>query len=471
MSSSTSSNIVSDDLVVKDVYHKQKIFYQNAKSISLEDRIKNLTKLKNALTTYENELFAALRLDLHKSAIETYATEIGFLKSEITHTIKNLSNWVLPQRVRTNFINWPASSWTYPSPRGQVLIIGTWNYPVQLSLAPLVGALAAGNTIILKLSELAPHTAKILTHLIQQTFLSTHVYAITGDAAVTQSLLELKWDYIFFTGSTHVGKIIYQAAAKNLTPVTLELGGKSPCIVTKECNLQKSARKIVWGKFTNAGQTCVAPDYLFIEQEIYAPMLQALKEEIHKLYGLNPIESMEYGRIINQSHYERLKNLAQKSGYTLKATEFNDQERFIAPIILENLDLQNSAIMQEEIFGPLLPCFSFTDLNIVMSYIQSHPKPLALYYFGPESEQLETVLEKISFGGGCVNEVMMHLSNPNLPFGGVGESGIGAYHGKTSFKIFSHYKSILKQKSWFDLPLRYPPFPKNILKWLKLLLR
>ncbi|MEH7114841.1 aldehyde dehydrogenase [Neobacillus niacini] len=445
----------------------QRDFFQSGKSKELSFRIKALTSLGNLIRSHETELMAALKKDLNKSNFDTYITEMGILLEEIRFTLKHIKDWTQPRKVKTTFTQMGSKSYIYSEPYGVVLIISPWNYPLQLAIAPLIGAIAAGNCAILKPSELTPETSKLMAELISKTFPPEYISVVQGDAEITQGLLEEKFDYIFFTGSVAVGKVIMEAAAKHLTPITLELGGKSPCIVHHDANLKFAAKRIAWGKFINAGQTCVAPDYLYVHRDIKDEFLRVLIESIKELYA-EIVKNGEFTRIVSERHFNRVASLLT-SGEILHGGKNSIDNLTIEPTLLGGITWDD-AIMKEEIFGPILPILDYNDERTMINKINEHPKPLALYIFSENKEFQATILNSVSFGGGCINDTVMHLSSPYLPFGGVGESGIGAYHGRGSFDVFSHQKSILKQTTTFDLPFRYPN-RKDALKQIKFFIK
>ncbi len=429
-----------------------------------------LTRLLETIIVHENEIISALKADFNKPEFEAVVTETSYVISDLKHTIKNLSRWAKPKRAFPFIVNIPSSDYIYKEPYGKVLIISPWNYPFQLALCPLIAAVAAGNQILLKPSELTPNTAAIIQKIISKVFSINHVEVIQGDASVATQLLEQRWDYIFFTGSVAVGKIVAKAAAQHLTPVTLELGGKNPCIVDETANLQIAAKRIVWGKFINAGQTCIAPDYILVHQKSKAQFIQYLKEEITHAYGDNPEISPDYARIINAKNWTRLIGMLE-SDKVIFGGKYNSETNYLAPTLIEENNL-DSLIMQDEIFGPLLPIVTYNNESEIDTIIAKYEKPLALYVFSERNIFCDTIISKHSFGGGCINDTMVHFSNNKLPFGGVGHSGIGAYHGQLSFDIFSHHKAVVKKATWIDLPLRYAPYKgkltivKKILNWL-----
>lgn len=422
-----------------------------------------LEKLKELILQNEELLYKAIDKDFGKSKFDTFTTEISFVLKDIDYYLKNLKSLSKPKKVSTNLANQIGKSRIYPEPLGCVLVIGAWNYPYQLSLSPLVAALAAGNCCILKPSEIAENTMQAMARIINGNFPSDYLYVYEGGIDETTELLRLKFDKIFFTGSSKVGKIIYKAAAENLTPVTLELGGKSPAIITKDANLEVSAKRIIWGKFLNAGQTCVAPDYLLIEESVLEQFLEMLRKYIKEFkYEL---DSQQYTRIINQKNFQRLVQLINKDKIYFGGN-YNKEKYYIEPTILTNVNWQD-AVMQEEIFGPILPVLSFTSFNQILLTISDLEKPLAAYLFTDNSEEKEAFKQKISFGGGCINDVIMHLSNDHLPFGGVGNSGMGHYHGRYGFETFSHQKSILERVTWGEPNIKYPPYSDKKLSWIK----
>ena len=429
-----------------------------------------LKRLLNAIIVHEDEIVSALKADFHKPEFETVVTETSYVISDLKHTIKNLSRWAKPKRVFPFVVNIPSSDYIYKEPYGKVLVISPWNYPFQLALCPVIAAVAAGNQVVLKPSELTPNTAEIIQKIIAKVFSINQVEVIQGDASVATQLLSQRWDYIFFTGSVAVGKIVAKAAAQHLTPVTLELGGKNPCIVDETANLKIAAKRIVWGKFINAGQTCIAPDYILVHQKSKAQFIQYLKEEITQAYGDNPEISPDYARIINAKNWTRLVEMIE-SDKVIFGGKFNSETNYLAPTLIEENNL-DSLIMQDEIFGPLLPIVTYYNESEIDTIIAKYEKPLALYVFSERNIFCDEIISKHSFGGGCINDTMVHFSNNKLPFVGVGHSGIGAYHGQLSFDVFSHHKAVVKKATWIDLPLRYAPYKgkltivKKILNWL-----
>jgi aldehyde dehydrogenase (NAD+) len=428
---------------------------------SIGERILKLQDLMAKIRHHEALILESLKSDLGKGDFESFVTEVGFIIEEIKFTVKNLKRWAKPKRVPTPITTFPGVSYVKPEPFGVVLVISPWNYPFQLAVGPLLGAIAAGNKVVLKPSEYAPHTASALRTLLSDVFTEEEVLVVEGGPEVTQELLASKFDYIFFTGSTPIGKIVMEAAAKNLTPVTLELGGKSPCLIDESADLDIAAKRCVWGKFMNAGQTCVAPDYVLVPKKYQDEFVEKLKVHLKSFYG-SDIEQSDYSRIINERHYKRLIELA---GEHLGPCD--GKSKFIAPVIIKDSKWTDT-VMEEEIFGPILPVIPYEDQTAAIQEILHRPKPLAFYVFSSDVEKGREIMDRVSFGGGCLNDTLVHLSNPHLPFGGVGASGMGSYHGEGSFKTFSHFKAILEQSTKVDIPMRYPPYGKK-LRWLKFL--
>lgn len=453
---------------IQKIVENQQRFYQSGVTRQLSVRISALKRLKTVLMKNEQQLTAALKVDLNKSAYETYASEIGIVLSEISFAIKHLKKWMKPVKVKTPLTHMGSKSMIHSVPYGSALIIGPWNYPIQLILAPLVGAIAAGNCAVLKPSELTPQTAQVISDLIEETFPPDYIAVVQGDADTTQSLLAEPFDYMFFTGSVPVGKIVMEAAAQTLTPVTLELGGKSPCIVHADADLDLAAKRIAWGKFMNAGQTCVAPDYLYVHQSVKESFLKKLIQATQSLYGQNALENSEYTHIVNEKHFKRLKGYLSE-GKIVHGGHVDDSSLAIEPTILEKVDWADT-VMQEEIFGPIFPLIEYETLAEVMEGISKNPNPLSLYLFTQNQKIEDTIVQSVSFGGGCINDTIFHIISPYLPFGGVGSSGMGSYHGKASFDTFSHQKSIMTQTTRFDNPYRYPT-AKNGLQVLRRLLK
>jgi aldehyde dehydrogenase (NAD+) len=434
------------------------LYFHQGKTRSYDFRKQQLLRLKKVILEHEKDLQEALYKDLKKSPEESWITETGFLIAEINHTLKHLRQWMKPQKTGTNLLNFPSRSYIYKEPLGVVLIIGPWNYPLQLLFTPLIGAVAAGNCVVLKPSEFAPATAIVMERIIEQSFSKEYVLYVQGDGAVVVPALmkQYRFDHVFYTGSTHVGKLIYQNAAEKLVPVTLELGGKSPCVVESDANIQVSARRIAMTKFSNAGQMCVAPDYLLVHTSVKDAFIHALKSVLRQFYSDDPSTDYNFGKIINERQFNRLTGYLQ-SGKIIYGGRQDAATHYIEPTLLEDISL-NGAVMGEEIFGPVLPILSFSSFEEAKAIIDLNPNPLAFYVFTQSREQEEKWLQNISFGGGCVNNASWHLTNFNLPFGGRGNSGIGSYHGKFSFDVFSHQKGIMKTPTWFDPNIKYPSF-------------
>ena len=421
----------------------------------MEFRRAQLERLAGALQRHETALLSALQADLRKSPMQGYTTEIGLVQAEIRHTQKHLARWAAPQYRRTPWFVAPARGWVQSEPFGVALILGPWNYPIQLILAPLVSAIAAGNCVVLKPSELAPRTAEAITELIHDCYDAQLVTVVNGGAEVAEALLRERFDKIFFTGSTRVGQLVMAAAAKHLTPVTLELGGKCPAIVCADAPVELAARRIAWGKFMNAGQTCVAPDFVLVAREARDAFVAAMKKALHEFYGDDPARCEDYGRIVNRAHFERLVKYLH-DGKVVHGGAHDVKDLFIAPTILADVS-SDAAAMQEEIFGPILPVLTFDKLDDALALLRDRPTPLALYVFTRDRATEARVLADAPSGGVCVNDVVSHMIGTGLPFGGMGESGMGAYHGRTGFEAFSHQRAVLRRATWLDLPFRYPP--------------
>jgi len=450
--------------MMDNIVEKQHNFFREGQSRDVDFRKEQLRKLKNIFQQHEQEIFDALHADFKKPVFETYETELLLIYQEIDHFIKHLSGWTKPQKVSDSLINFPSKNYIHSQPYGISLIIGAWNYPIQLTIAPLLGSIAAGNCSILKPSELAPNSSSLLAGLINPNFDAGYLHVVEGDAEVTQSLLSQPLDHIFFTGSTRVGKIIMKGAAEQLTPVTLELGGKSPTIIDQTADLPLAAKRIAWGKFINAGQTCVSPDYVYLHESLKEQFCELMRQQINEFYGDDPSNSPDFARILNHKHFERLQKLIDPEKVRIGG-QTNPDDRYIAPTVMTDISWDDP-VMQEEIFGPVLPILTYDKLDEAITTIRSKPKPLALYLFSTDSSTQERIIREIPFGGGCINDTVTHLGNMDLPFGGVGQSGFGSYHGKQSFDTFSHQKSIMKKANWLDIPMRYPPYSGK-LKWLK----
>lgn len=445
---------------VSEIIRQQREYFRSGATRSYEFRKGELNRLKESLNLHQEKILGALHKDLGKPAFEGYVGEVGFILDEIKHTVKHLSSWMKPEKVSTPLLHFPATSRIYSEPLGTCLVIGPWNYPFQLVLSPLVGALAAGNCAVLKPSELAPETSKAIANFIKDTFDPKLVAVVEGGIEASTALLAERFDHIFFTGGFEVGRVVMSAAAKFLTPVTLELGGKSPCIVDSETQLEHTARRITWGKFFNAGQTCVAPDYLMVSEALKEPLIKAIRENVREFFGEDPSTSPDFGRIINERHFLRLTGLL-KDGKIVEGGKSDARSRYLSPTVLDDVKA-DSKIMADEIFGPLLPVLTYSSLDEAIEFVNDRPKPLALYFFSSNKANQDRVLERTSFGGGCINDTVIHLSNPNMPFGGVGTSGLGSYHGKFGFDTFSHKKGITHRSFLMDPKLRYPPYKDRL---------
>lgn len=448
---------------IPNLIQQQRAFFQTGRTQAIAFRLEQLQRLKQAILDRQEAILQAAKADLGRPAFEAYF-EIATL-AEINLALKQLRSWMKPQRVKTSIDQFPASAWIQPEPLGHVLIIGPWNYPFQLMMSPLVGAIAAGNCALLKPSEQAGATSQVVAELIANTFDPAYIAVVEGDVAVSQQLLAEKFDHIFFTGGTAVGRIVMTAAAKHLTPVTLELGGKSPCIVEPDCDLAQTAKRIAWGKFINAGQTCIAPDYLLVHRQIKSELVDLIKKYLIEFYGDNPATSPDYGRIIHQRHFDRLATFLDR-GQILIGGVLDRVNRYFAPTLIDGVDWTDP-IMQEEIFGPILPILSYDSLEEAIVRVNERPKPLALYFFSRDRQKQAQILQSTSSGGVCLNDTVMQVAVLSLPFGGVGESGMGSYHGKATFSVFSHYKSVLKKAFWFDLGWRYAPYTAQKLQQIK----
>lgn len=433
-------------------------------------RKETLKKLLYNIQKSEDLIVKALYDDFKKPEFEAVLTETNYVISDLKDTIKNIHKWAKRKRVFPSLLNFPSRDSIYKEPYGNVLVIAPWNYPFQLALCPLISAVAAGNRVVLKPSELTPHTSAIIAKIIEKTFHINHVEVFEGGVEISNKLLAQRWDYIFFTGSVAVGKVVAKAAAENLTPVTLELGGKNPCIVDETANLKLAAKRIVWGKFINAGQTCIAPDYVLVQKNMKVNFITFLIEEIIKAYGKKMEKSPDFARIINTKNWLRLANMIE-SEKVIFGAETDANKLYISPTLLEEPAL-DSAVMKEEIFGPILPILTYETEADIENIVSRYEKPLSFYIFSENKSFAKKLIQTYSFGGGCINDTVVHFSNKRLPFGGVGHSGIGAYHGQLSFDIFSHHKAIVKKANWLDLPMRYAPYKdklgpiKRILSWI-----
>lgn len=448
----------------RQIIAQQRFFFESGSTKSISFRKNQLIQLRQVIEKNEKRLVEAIYSDFRKSEYDIFSTELGMLYMDIKYTLSNLDKWTRRKRVKTNLINFPAKSYLYPEPLGNVLVIGAWNYPCLLSLAPAIAAISAGNTVVIKPSEIAAKTSQVIAEIINENFDSSFLHVIEGGVETSTALLQQKWDKIFFTGSVRVGRIVYKAAAENLTPVTLELGGKSPVFVTENANLEVAVKRIIWGKFINAGQTCIAPDYLFVDRKIKTEFLELLRRRIEEMNF--SIENNNYTQIINEGNYQRLKAMIDEEKVFYSGT-FKEAERVFPPVVLTDVDFSDK-VMEEEIFGPILPVLFYDKLVDAINEVKQRANPLACYVFTDNKSKRNQIIEEISFGGGAVNDVVMHIANPRLPFGGVGNSGIGSYHGKAGFDTFTHYKSMLDKATWIDPNIRYSP---NSLKKLKLFKR
>ncbi len=448
---------------MKELIQNQRRFFKAHKTKDLRFRLRQLRKLKRILKANEQLFYDAIHKDFKKSEFDTYTTELALVYHDIEHAIKNLYRWARTQKVATNLVNFPAKSYVISEPLGVALVIGAWNYPYQLSLAPMVAAMAAGCTVVVKPSEIPSRTAAAMKKVLSEAFSEEYIAVVEGGVPETTELLQQKFDKIFFTGSSFVGKIIYKAAAEHLTPVTLELGGKSPAFVTEDCNLKMAAKRLIWGKFLNAGQTCIAPDFVLVHRSIEEKFLGLLKAEIEKEHF--SIENDNYVQIINDKNVARLQQMIDPAKI-YHGGEVNTEERIISPTILHKVTFSD-VVMQEEVFGPILPVITYENLDDAINKVNEMPEPLSCYIFTKSGKTKKRILNEITFGGGCVNDNVVHIANPNFPFGGVGNSGIGNYHGEAGFRAFSHYKSILEKPNWLELPLKYYPHTSGKLWWIK----
>ncbi|HEU4551430.1 MAG TPA: aldehyde dehydrogenase [Chitinophaga sp.] len=452
-----------------EIHAAQQAFFESGNTLPLSFRKTQLKKLKQAIKQYESAILDALYADMRKHPVEAYGSEVGFLYAEIDHILGNLRSWMRPQEVSSPFEHYPSHSKILRSPLGLTLIIAPWNYPFQLLMAPLAGAIAGGNCAVLKPSELAPHTAAVIAQLVAATFDPAYIAVLLGDGSqVIPAAMQHRFDHIFFTGSIPVGKKIMEMAVPHLTPVTLELGGKSPCVVDDRVNIKVAARRIVWGKYWNAGQTCVAPDYVLVHRRVKDRLIAAMQQAITDFYGADAAASPDYARIINTKRFDVLAAYLQQ-GRIIYGGHTNRDNLYIAPTLVEDVAWE-AALMQEEIFGPILPVITFDELPQAVQMIRRHPYPLSLYVFTRRAATRRLLEEQVRFGGGCINNTLVHLTNPELPFGGVGFSGSGRYHGRYSFDTFTHPKGMMRTATWLDMRMKYPPF-KNKLKYVKMLIK
>lgn len=452
--------------IIEQKFYDSKAFFNTQQTKDISFRKEQLKKLSKAIKSYESDILEALYTDLGKNKVEAYATEIGITLKSIKNARKELKNWTKTKNVDTPLYLFPTKSYIKKEPYGTVLIIAPFNYPFQLVFEPLIGAIAAGNTAIIKPSELTPNVARVIKRLINETFDANYIEVIEGGIEETQTLIHLPFDYVFFTGSENVGKIVYQAASENLVPVTLEMGGKSPVIVDETANIKVASERICFGKFTNAGQTCVAPDYILVHESVKDDLITALSKTLREFYGQNIQQSPDYGRIVNLKHYHRLTSLLNSAQMNIVFGGHSDEdERYIEPTLLDHVT-NDSAIMQEEIFGPILPILTYQSLDEAIAFIHQRPKPLSLYLFSEDENATQRVINELSFGGGAINDTLMHLANPKLPFGGVGASGMGGYHGKYSFDTFTHEKSYIFKSTRLESGVHLPPY-KGKFKYIK----
>ena len=469
--------------MIQDIINKQRAFFRSGKTLSVPFRKEHLEKLKEVLLENDGKIGAALMSDLGKSSVEAYMCETGMVLSELSHAIRHIRSYSRRRRVRTPLAQFPARSFIIPEPYGNVLVMSPWNYPLLLSLAPVISAVAAGNTVILKPSAYSPATSAVIADIVRKVFPEEYVAVVEGGRDVNSDLLEQKFDYIFFTGSKTVGRLVMSKAAEHLTPVTLELGGKSPVIVDRRltaAEMQTAARRIVFGKFLNCGQTCVAPDYVLTHESLAEDFLAACRDETRKMFGEHPLENPDYGKIVNRKHFDRLcrmiSELKEYDPHMAETWSSEPENLRIEPVIASLGDVNDCApdsltVMQEEIFGPVMPVLTYSDIKDAIKYIDERPRPLAAYIFTSDRTFRETLLARLHFGGGCVNDTIIHLATEDMPFGGVGESGMGHYHGRYGFETFSHLKSIVDKPLWLDLPMRYQPYTRMKEKLIRMFLK
>ena len=454
---------------ILDILDKQKTYFASGATLPISARKATLKRLREGIKNKQNDILAALQADLGKSATEGYMCEVGLVLRGIGYMLSHVKKFAKKQRVKTPLAQFAAKSYRQPTPKGNVLIVSPWNYPFLLSIEPLTEAIAAGNTVVLKPSAYSPHTSRVIAELIEECFPKEHVAVVTGGRAENTCLLEQKFDFIFFTGSQAVGKEVMRKAAENLVPIALELGGKSPCIVDETANLSLAAKRIVFGKYLNVGQTCIAPDYVLCHSKIKAKLLEEIKKQIALQFGEAPLQNQTYGKIVNEKHFARLSGLINPEKVVYGGGR-DELKLKIEPTVMDNVTWRDG-VMQEEIFGPILPILTFEEYAEIFDILRDKQKPLALYYFTSDKKRAQEIVAKIPFGGGCINDTIIHLATDEMPFGGVGESGMGAYHGKTGFDLFSHTKSIVDKKTWIDLPMRYQPYTKGKEKTIKRFLK
>lgn len=453
--------------MIEAIVIKQREFFNTHTTLDVEYRIKYLKKLHETINRHEKDILTALKADLGKCDMEGYMCEVGLTLAELTHQLKHIRKWTKKKHYKTDLTNAIARSYSIREPYGVVLVMSPWNYPFMLTMEPVIGAIAAGNTCVVKPSAYAPATSQIVADIISESFPPEYVTVVQGGREENAALLEQRFDYIFFTGGVTVGKLVMEKASAHLTPITLELGGKSPCVVTKDANLKIAAKRIVFGKYINCGQTCVAPDYLLIDESVRDEFVELLKKEIIAMYTAKPLENAAYGKIVNRKHFERLKGLINGSTVAFGG-EWNDETLQIAPTVLIDVTPEEP-VMLEEIFGPILPVLTYRNVDEAEKFILERKKPLAFYLFTEDKEVQNRFMNHISFGGGCINDTIMHLTSSEMGFGGVGYSGMGSYHGRKSFECFTHEKSILDKATWIDVPMRYQPHAESkwaLIKWL-----
>lgn len=454
---------------ISEIVKDQREFFASGKTLDVSFRLRGLKALYAVIKANLPLIHEGLKKDLGKSESESYMCETGLVLSELSYMIKHVKKFAKPQRVKTPLAQYVSKSYRLPSPYGVVLVMNPWNYPFLLSMDPMIEAVAAGNTVVLKTSAYSPNTNAAIKKVVESVFAPEYVSVLFGGSQVNADLFEEKFDYVFFTGSKRVGKIVYEKSAANLTPVTLELGGKSPCIVDESANIPLAAKRIVWGKFLNLGQTCVAPDYVFCAQSVHELFIAEIKKQIVKQFGENPLDNPAYGKMINQKHFDRVSALIAPEKI-VHGGKKRVETLQIEPTVLDNVSFDD-AVMQEEIFGPVLPVLTYREESEVEAYVGVNDAPLALYIFSSDKRRVKKFTTNLGFGGGCVNDVVIHLATPYMPFGGFKESGLGSYHGKTGFETFTHYKSIVDKKTFLDLPMRYQPFKKLYDKLVKIFLR
>lgn len=454
---------------VEEIVSNQRKFFNTQKTKDIDYRIDKLKKLKEKIKQYQPEICEALKKDLGKAPTEAYMAEIGMVLEDLSYIIRHVKKWSKREYKMSPIAQFPSTSFRIAEPYGLVLVMSPWNYPFLLTMQPVVGAIAAGNCVVIKPSRYSAYTAEIMKKIVEETFSSEHAILLKGSSELSTELLTQKFDYIFYTGSTRVGKIVMEAASKNLTPVTLELGGKSPVIIDKNSNVSLAAKRVAFGKLLNAGQTCVAPDYVFVHKDVKQEFIKGLKESITKFLGDEPLKNEEYPKMANEKQFNRISELI-KNSKVLFGGKSDKETSKIELTIVDNTDI-NSEVMQEEIFGPILPIIEYEDINEVVKYINDHHKPLALYLFTNDKKVQKRFLKEVAFGGGCINDTVIHLATTKMGFGGVGYSGMGDYHGKYSFEAFSHYKSIVKKANWLDLPMRYHPYTKLNDKLIKMFMK